>query len=39
MILGISSIIVVMTDHHRCPRVYDDIDSLQEIIKNQIGLY
>ena len=39
MILRISSMIATMTDPYPCPRVLDDIDSLQGIVSSSIGLY
>ena len=37
MVLGISSMIATMTNPHPCPRVLDDIDSLQRIVSIPIG--
>ena len=39
MILGISTMIAIMIDPQSCPRVWDDIDSLQRTISSLIGLY
>ena len=39
MILEISSMIATMIDPHPCPRVWDDIDLLQRIVSNPIGLF
>ena len=36
MVLEISSMITTMTILHLCPRVWDDIDSLQGIVQTQL---
>ena len=36
MVLEISSMITTMTIPHLCPRVWDDIDSLQGIVQTQL---
>ena len=36
MVVGLYSMITTMIDPHPCPRVWDDIDSLQGIIQTQL---
>ena len=36
MVLKISSLITTMINPHSCPRVWDDIDSLQGIVQTQL---
>ena len=36
MVLEMSSMSTTMTNPHSCPRVLDDIDSLQGIVQTQL---